>query len=102
MLRLGSGTSLPGKVARKVDAQLLGNLGKQIGKQVIAVTGTNGKTTTCGLLAKFLEESGQSIVHNQLGANMVPGITAALLKSSSLSGRLHADYAVLEVDEASL
>jgi lipid II isoglutaminyl synthase (glutamine-hydrolysing) len=101
-LKLGSGTSLPGKVARKVDRQLLKNLGSQVNQQVIAVTGTNGKTTTCGLLARFLTESGQSIVHNQLGANMVPGITAALLKSSSLTGKLKADYAVLEVDEASM
>lgn len=102
LLKLGSGTSLPGKLARKVDPALLANLGRQITRQVLAVTGTNGKTTTCGLLAQFLTESGHIVAHNQLGANMVPGITAALLRQSSLTGRLRADYAVLEVDEASL
>lgn len=33
---------------------------------------------------------------------MVPGITAALLRESSLAGHLDADYAVIEADEASL
>ncbi len=101
-LKLGSGTSLPGKVARKLDPDLLRNLGKQVKNQVITVTGTNGKTTTCGLLAQFLREGGNRVVHNQLGANMVPGITAALIQQSSLTGQLNTDYAVLEVDEASM
>ena len=98
----GAGTSLPGKVARAIDSGLLANLATQIRKNRIAVTGTNGKTTTCGLLAQFLQEANQQVIHNQLGANMVPGITAALLKQSSLGGQLNADIGVFEVDEASL
>jgi UDP-N-acetylmuramyl tripeptide synthase len=102
LLKMGAGTSLPGKVARKLDPNLLRSLGKQVRQQVIAVTGTNGKTTTCGLLAQFLRSARYHVVHNHLGANMVPGITAALVRQSSLFGRLEADYAVLEVDEASM
>lgn len=100
--RLGAGTSLPGKLARKIDPALLKHLGQQVRQDIIAVSGTNGKTTTCGLLAQFLHEAQQQVVHNQLGANMLPGITAALMHQSNLSGELEADYAVLEVDEASL
>ncbi|MBY0405161.1 MAG: Mur ligase family protein, partial [Cyanobacteria bacterium] len=91
-----------GKVARKIDPSLLASFGKQIQQKTIAVTGTNGKTTTCGLLSQFLEEAGHRVVHNQLGANMIPGITAAILNQSSLLGKLNAAYGVLEVDEASL
>ncbi len=101
-LRLGAGTSLPGKVARKLDPNLLQNLCNQLTGQTIAVTGTNGKTTTCGLLAHILSSAGTPVVHNQLGANMVPGITAALLRQTNALGTLPAQSAVLEVDEASL
>ncbi len=102
LLHLGAGTSLPGKIARKIDPDLLRTLGRQIREQTIAVTGTNGKTTTCGLLAQFLVEAGKTHIHNQLGANMVPGITSEFIKQSSLTGLLPVDYGVLEIDEASL
>jgi len=102
LFKLGSGTSLPGKVALKLDPHLLSRLGKQVRKKRICITGTNGKSTTAGLLSAFIESARYPVVHNQLGANMVPGITAALLAKSSLTGKLNADYAVIEADEASL
>ncbi len=102
VFKIGSGTSLPGKVALKVDADLLQKLGRQVRHKSVAITGTNGKSTTSGLLSSFLENGGFKIANNQLGANMFPGITAALLQKSNLNGNLAVDYAVIEVDEASM
>jgi UDP-N-acetylmuramyl tripeptide synthase len=100
----GAGTSLPGVVALKVFPQVLNALANQVpltGR--IGITGTNGKTTTAGLIAAFLaEKPDTTVVHNQLGANMLSGITSALLLQTSFNAKLHADNLVLEVDEASL
>ena len=38
------GTNLPGRIAKKLDANILTELSKGI--KIIIVTGTNGKTTT--------------------------------------------------------
>lgn len=101
-MRAGGGTSLPGKTARRIDPDLLRKLGAGMARPAIAVTGVNGKTTTCGLLAQFLREDGARVAHNELGANMIAGITAALAAQSDWDGTLKSDVAVLEIDEASL
>ena len=93
---------MPGKLALKLDKNLLSRLSRQIRYKTVAITGTNGKSTTAGLLAAFIASNHHKVVHNQLGANMLPGITTALLMESSFNGQLQADYGVIEVDEASL
>ena len=50
------GTSLPGVVALKVCPDAV-NLMTPAYERVLAVTGTNGKTTTANLLADFLPRS---------------------------------------------
>jgi len=106
-LHLGAGTNLPGRIARKISPAILKNLGEQLAGPNIAVTGTNGKTTTAGLIQQFLEAGGKSVLHNQLGANMLTGITAELVRQADLTGHLkhHGkpyEHAVLELDEASV
>ena len=101
-LKRGSGTSLPGKLALTVQPRLLPALANSIEGPIVAVTGTNGKTTTCGLLAAFHRQAGQRVIHNQLGANMLSGIATALSLQSNGMGQLKADQVVLEIDEASL
>ena len=67
------------------------------GRQVVLVSGTNGKTTTTKLLAAALASPAagpEVVVTNLLGANMPTGLAAALA-----AGRPGAP-AVLEVDEA--
>ncbi len=64
---------------------------------VALVTGTNGKTTTTGLLAVALEAGGAGpVVTNNTGSNMPAGHVAALV------GGTKEQTAVLEVDESYL
>jgi UDP-N-acetylmuramyl tripeptide synthase len=86
----GSGSVIGGKVALKLDPDLLGTLAQNL--DVVLVSATNGKTTTTRLIAEALRASGP-VVSNALGANMPAGITSAL------AGRSDARYGVIEVDE---
>lgn len=71
-------------------------------KTIIAVTGTNGKTTVSNLLADTLEKAGHRVLINRAGSNVASGIATALLKGCNLAGRVKDyDMAVLEVDERS-
>lgn len=96
------GTSLPGMVARKISPDILSYLVLQRSKELISVTGTNGKTTTSGFIASILNKNGNKIAHNRKGANMLNGITAAIIKESTLNAELKVDYCLLESDEAYL
>ena len=96
------GTDFPGRLARKIYPFILSDLAANIDREIIIVTGTNGKTTTTYMIAAILKENGSSFVHNQAGANMLTGITTAFIKASDLLGTKHFDYALLETDEANV
>lgn len=98
----GAGTNFPGKIARKISPDILSYLVKQTKKEILVVTGTNGKTTTSGFIAGILKADGRKLVHNRRGANMLTGITAAVLSKSSLFAELNPDNCLFEVDEAYL
>lgn len=95
-----SGTSLPGVIALKLDNEFLSNVSKYCNKKIITITGTNGKTTTSGMIATILNEYKQKVLHNQQGANMPQGIASAL--ATTLKPDENPDYFVLETDEAYL
>ncbi|MFD7296348.1 MurT ligase domain-containing protein [Streptomyces sp. NPDC059897] len=86
----GSGSVIGGKVALRLDPELLARVAQHL--DVVLVSATNGKTTTTRLLAEALRASGP-VVSNALGANMPAGITSAL------AGGGEAKYGVIEVDE---
>ena len=94
------GTSLPGKAAIDISPSILALLSSQIKEKTFAVCGTNGKTTTNNLLCFLLEEQGERVVCNRMGANMVNGIMTAFAQAADHIGRLDAGYACLEIDEA--
>ena len=98
----GGGTTLPGDVARAIDPKILTRLASDLTQGTIVITGTNGKTTTARLVTWLLEGAGHRVVSNRAGANLIFGATAAALRSAGADGKLHADWGVFEIDEASL
>ncbi|CAN5415665.1 MurT ligase domain-containing protein [soil metagenome] len=101
-LGLGLGSNLPGRIARKLSPTVLSHLSQQTSRGVIAVTGTNGKSTTSGILSSILRTAGFTFAHNRQGANLVTGITASLIESSSWKTGIAADLCLFEIDEAAL
>ena len=98
-LGLGAASVLPGEISRRLHSRLLPLLFEQVSQGVILVVGTNGKTTTSLLLKQILSDNGSNVVHNSSGANLINGLITALLNSTDMTGKLTADYAILEVDE---
>lgn len=96
------GSTLPGRVARTIDHRVLSELVRRLPQGTLAVTGTNGKTTTAKMLAGILEAGGFQVAHNRAGANLITGITAALIAATGWNGRVRGDIGVLEVDEATM
>lgn len=101
-LGAGLGSNLPGRLARRLSPGVLAKLATQCRSGIIAVSGTNGKSTTSGFLYSILRSAGFKTVHNRQGANLVTGITASIVEAASIDGKLDADYCLFEVDEASL
>ena len=92
-------TSTPGKVALAIDKNFLA--GFRMPKTVIAVTGTNGKTTVSNLLTDILTKNGYRVTNNSYGSNIQAGIASTLLQDADLLGAIKTDVAILEVDERS-
>lgn len=95
------GSSAPGDIALKICPSVLKRLAKQIDGKIICTIGTNGKTTTNNMTDLLIRSGGAKTVCNNIGANMLYGVVTAFIASASLSGRLKAEYAVIEIDEAS-
>ncbi len=95
------GSTLPGRVALKVEPRLMGMLAGRVGCCIL-VSGTNGKTTTASIIAGILRQNGERVIHNASGANLVPGVTSALVAACDWWGHTKSNWAVLEVDEATV
>ena len=95
------GVTLAGKLARKIDPDILRELSLEVREKIFVVCGTNGKTTTNNLLCSAIESEGMKLVCNHTGSNMLDGVTAAFVLAAKNNGHLDADYASIEIDEAS-
>lgn len=97
--KLSTGTSIIGRYVLKICPNFLSICNNYIQTQ-INVTGTNGKTTTSGLISHLIQQDNHSIVNNSMGANMLNGVVNALAISLKTSKKT--DFSVIESDEAYL
>jgi len=96
----GGGSAMPGLVVERLDPRFLSHALVTLPRGVVVVTGTNGKTTTTKMLVAILREHGLTVFTNPTGSNFTRGVISSMLAEIPLSGRLKADIAVLELDEA--
>ncbi len=94
------GTAVPGIVALKIARNILCKVTE--GMQIVVVTGTNGKTTTCNMIEHALTSAGKDCLLNRSGANLLHGIASDLISNATWLGKPKCRYAVLECDEAAL
>jgi UDP-N-acetylmuramyl tripeptide synthase len=87
----GDGSVIGGAIGLRVEPDLVRLLAS--GRQIVLVTGTNGKTTTTRLVSAALESLGRSVATNAFGANMDAGVASALGRDRT------AEFGALEVDE---
>ena len=92
-------TQFPGKMAITLCPNFLEQIGKP--RTIIAVTGTNGKTTVCNMIEACLKENSYEFIDNQLGSNTNSGIASTFIKGANLKGNQKKDFAVFEIDERS-
>lgn len=96
----GGGSAIPGRVAMLLYPKLLAKTLGTLAHGVVLISGSNGKSTTTALVTAALRSQGLKVLSNPSGGNMPQGIASAVIANCSLSGKLSADVAVLEVDEA--
>jgi UDP-N-acetylmuramyl tripeptide synthase len=105
LLGRGGGTAIAGLAAERIDPAIVRHLASQAGAGAIAVTGTNGKTTTSLMLSRIAARASLRPLHNRSGSNLMRGVAAMLVEESSATGAIPdaaRRLAILEVDEATL
>ncbi len=86
---------MPGKVLSALDPDALDRLAERLPLGSALISATNGKTTSAAMAAEILSP-GLRLAHNAAGANLVSGVTSALLSARN------AELGLFEVDEAAL
>src|SRR5579883_327992 len=102
LMRVGGGTSLPGIVARRIDPNVLRKVIGASAARKIVVSGSNGKTTTCRMIAALARSNGSRVFQNRAGSNLIQGVTSVAINGADLLGHVDADTLILEIDEATL
>ncbi|MBK4120569.1 Mur ligase family protein [Kocuria rhizophila] len=96
----GGGSAFPGLFMEKLHPGFVAEELAKLPRGVVVISGTNGKTTTTKMTVQLLRSQGLRVFTNRTGSNFVRGVAASLLAEMDAFGRLDADVAVLELDEA--
>ncbi len=94
-----NGTNFPGVLALRLCPEFLKYAAKP--KKIIAVTGTNGKTTVSNMLLDMLNMDGKQVLNNKMGSNINSGIASSLIYGMNFFGSCKYEIGVFEVDERS-
>lgn len=91
------GSTMPGRIALKLFPDILSHM--QLPKYIIAVTGSNGKTSTTNMIYHILKKNGKSVAWNFEGSNQIEGVTTMILANSTMGGKVKKDVLLIESDE---
>jgi UDP-N-acetylmuramyl tripeptide synthase len=89
-------------VARRIDPDLLHKVVAASAAQKVVVSGSNGKTTTCRMIAAVAQQGGRRVTQNRTGSNLLQGVTSVAVNGSNLLGKLETDLLLFEIDEATV
>ena len=95
------GTNIPGAYANKIQKDFIKGFTGINYDKTIFITGTNGKSTTNNIIVHTLKTAGKAVTTNIEGANLIGGIATALIKNSTLLGKVKTEYICCEIDERS-
>ena len=88
---------MPGKIALFLYPKILSKI--KLPENIIAVTGSNGKTSTVEMINKVLTEGGYTVAYNAEGSNQIDGVATLILANCSNDGKFNKDVLLLETDE---
>lgn len=93
------GTNIPGVAAMKVSKDFISNFTNIDYNKVMFITGTNGKSTSNNMIIHAFKTAGKTVTTNLSGANLITGVATAMIKNSTLTGKMKTEYFIFETDE---
>jgi len=91
--------SIGGKIASKIQKNILKKLKKKISGDFIFIVGANGKTTTSHLLVEIFEKEGLNIGNNHHSRESYYGVISGLIEKIKIFGKTKVDYMVIEISD---
>lgn len=84
----------PGTLTKAAWPGLIQSLARQFNQGVTGITGTNGKHTTCRILAAILRQSDAHTLYSEHITPSIDEVTSTLVQAADASGMIQADYGV--------